>query len=370
VTETGLPRIVLVTDERATCDLQELGRRLTIVAGTLDHIAADTAADAQALLVDVDLHNLSKVQQLRRALAPLPRTTPIFFAVDRGTDAHFSVVQANALGGRRMLTRPYTAADVLAALADLAPRPVEIRTVPRRPAAASVTVAAALLKGSFRSLTLGVPLDLDATADAGQQMLLGVQESGLGNWLDDVRSHHDGTFQHCLLVAGAAAAWGIEAKLPPADQAALTTAALLHDLGKAKIPNEILDKPGKLDERETAIIRRHPIIAREYLVTQKGLSPAILHAVTHHHEMLDGSGYPSGLKGDQIPTLTRVLTVCDIYGALIERRPYKAPKPPADALLLITDMASKGLVDFEIVRVLANAFGLGLRSDALKIIRS
>lgn len=362
-------RLLVITDDHATANLQDLAQRLAVITNTLDAITPETLRDAEAVLVDVDLGKLSAVQQLRRQLSPLPRATPLLFAVDRGAAARFSVVQANALGGRRMVTRPYAAADVLAALADLAPKPTVARPAPVRPAP-SVTVAAALLKGSFKSLTLGTPLDLDATADAGQQMLRGVQESGLTNWLDDVRSHHDGTFQHCLLVAGAAAAWGIEAGLPAADQLNLTTAALLHDIGKAKIPSEILDKPDKLDERETAIIRRHPIIGHEYLLAQKGMSPAVLHAVAHHHEMLDGSGYPSGLKGARIPTLTRVLTVCDIYGALIEHRPYKAPKPPAEAILLITDMASKGLVDFEIVRVLANAFGLGLRSDALKIIRS
>jgi putative nucleotidyltransferase with HDIG domain len=359
-----------VTDDHAQGVPAGLAERMTIVAGRLDDTSPDALAKSEAILIDMDLRDLSKVQDLRRRLAVVPRGTPLIFAVDRGSAAHFSVVQANALGGRRMLTRPYDANDVLAALTDGEPRTVVPAAVPKRPPNPSVTVAAALLKGSFRSLTLGTPLDLDTTADAGQQMLLGVQESGLGDWLDDVRSHHDGTFQHCLLVAGAAAAWGIEAGLPVAEQLNLTTAALLHDIGKAKIPNEILDKPGKLDEREQAIIRRHPIIGREYLVAQKGLSPAILHAVTHHHEMLDGSGYPAGLKGDRIPLLTRVLTVCDIYGALIERRSYKPPKPPAEALLLITDMASKGLVDFEIVRVLANAFGLGLRSDTLERIRS
>ena len=84
---------------------------------------------------------------------------------------------------------------------------------------------------------------------------------------------------------------------------------------------------------------------------------AVVEAVLQHHEYLDGSGYPSGLRGEAISPLARMLTVCDIYGALVEQRSYKPAKPPAEALYVLISMAQAGKLDFRIVRSFADAIG-------------
>ena len=137
----------------------------------------------------------------------------------------------------------------------------------------------------------------------------------------DAKSHF--TFSHSVGVTRIAAGIGNVMGLKPERKQLLNRAALLHDLGKLHVPNSILDKPGKLDADEWQIMREHP-----------GLTGSILRRVKQfrelasiagaHHEKLDGSGYPDCLRAEELPLETRILTIADIYGALIEDRPYRA----------------------------------------------
>ena len=119
-----------------------------------------------------------------------------------------------------------------------------------------------------------------------------------------------------------------------ADVERLYLAAMFHDIGKAKIPLAILDKPGRLDPDERALVESHPAAGYDVLKSNAGISPEILDAVRHHHEYLDGSGYPDGLCAESISDLVRILTISDIFAALIEY-----------AHLQAGDAARKGLRD-------------------------
>lgn len=98
--------------------------------------------------------------------------------------------------------------------------------------------------------------------------------------------------------------------------------ALMHDIGKIAVPSEILTKPGKLIEQEMALVRTHPEMGGE-IVSHIDFDPAILRIVTQHHERLDGSGYPNGLKGDEISFEARIVAVADILEAITSHRPYR-----------------------------------------------
>jgi HD-GYP domain-containing protein (c-di-GMP phosphodiesterase class II) len=111
------------------------------------------------------------------------------------------------------------------------------------------------------------------------------------------------------------------------DQRRLARAALLHDVGKAFIPVAILDKPGVLTDEEMIEIRKHPRLGYDALAAQGGFPPEMLDVVLHHHEFLDGTGYPDGLRGDQISDIVRLTTIVDIYAALVEKRAYRLPLP-------------------------------------------
>jgi diguanylate cyclase (GGDEF)-like protein len=115
----------------------------------------------------------------------------------------------------------------------------------------------------------------------------------------------------------------------------IRTAALLHDIGKVGVPDEILHKPGKLDEREWQIMRQHPVIGERILRAIPGFG-AIARMVRHEHERWDGGGYPDGLSGTAIPVGSRIILACDAYHAMTSDRPYRKAMPHPRAMAELT----------------------------------
>jgi putative two-component system response regulator len=141
--------------------------------------------------------------------------------------------------------------------------------------------------------------------------------------------------------------------LSPRDQEAARLGGLFHDFGKVGVSDAILRKPGKLTTQEFDEIKRHPAKGRELLGPMKSLAGA-LPAVYHHHERMDGSGYPEGLMGESVPLVARVVTVADIYDALTTDRPYRPALEHTRALGIMDDEARRGWWD----RRLVTEFGL------------
>jgi putative nucleotidyltransferase with HDIG domain len=181
-----------------------------------------------------------------------------------------------------------------------------------------------------------------ATVDRGVDPVINaIKHGGLARWLDSVWVHDDTTYQHSLQVAGLAAAVAMSLRFPLRDQQRFTRAALMHDLGKGRIPLDILNKPGKLSDDEWVVMRSHARIGHDILVNGGITDRLTLDAALHHHEMIDGSGYPDRLHGDGISDPVRLMTICDIYAALVEKRPYKEAKSPEDAFGILYGMGTK-----------------------------
>ncbi|MCJ2043633.1 HD domain-containing protein [Methylobacterium sp. J-078] len=232
------------------------------------------------------------------------------------------------------------------------------RPVPGEPSVPSAATAAraeslarvadAMVTRVFEAAGAGRALT-PAETDAGTEVILeAVSECGIRTWLEAIERHDQQLYQHSLSVAGYAAAFGTGLGLPRADRMRLARAALLHDLGKARIPLEILNKPGRLTPAEMAVMQTHPAIGADLLRDQEGFDAQTLQVVRHHHEMLDGSGYPDGLAGAAIPDLVRLVTICDIHSALTERRPYRDPLPHREAHALMLDMVPR--LDADLLR--------------------
>ncbi|CAO4134619.1 hypothetical protein OFEAOIEE_LOCUS2353 [Methylorubrum extorquens] len=200
--------------------------------------------------------------------------------------------------------------------------------------------AGTLMTRLFESAQTG-PIDLPSVERGIAPVLDAIHEGGLSRWLDEVWAHDDVTFQHCLLVSGVVAAFAQNLGLSATDKQLMTRAALVHDVGKSRIPLAVLNKPGRLDDDERAVMQTHAPIGHEILMASGGCDPITLAVTRHHHEMLDGSGYPDKLCADAIGDPVRLLTICDIYAALIERRPYKVPMSSRDALSILSSMQGK-----------------------------
>jgi putative nucleotidyltransferase with HDIG domain len=204
----------------------------------------------------------------------------------------------------------------------------------------------------FAAISQGEPIDLSKAEGVTSHIINSIEQNGLSAWLNDVRRYHEGTFQHCLLVTGVAVGFALQTGFADLDVKRLGIAATLHDVGKARIPLAILNKAGRLDPNEDEIMKRHPVIGYELLKDIRGISPETLDGVRHHHEYLDGSGYPDALTAGQISDLVRLLTISDIFAALIESRPYRPPMSRQDAYKILCDM--EGKLELPLVKAFRN----------------
>ncbi|MBA3930850.1 MAG: phosphodiesterase [Xanthomonas sp.] len=140
------------------------------------------------------------------------------------------------------------------------------------------------------------------------------------------------TYLHSVAVSALMAMLAKQLQLPDDQVREAAFGGLLHDMGKAMLPVEVLNKPGKLTEEEFAIVRQHPVHG-ERLLRDGGITQeAILHIARHHHEKVNGAGYPQRLSGAELPLLTRMSAICDVYDAITSNRPYKAGWDPAESL--------------------------------------
>ncbi|MDQ8043789.1 MAG: HD-GYP domain-containing protein [Solirubrobacteraceae bacterium] len=137
--------------------------------------------------------------------------------------------------------------------------------------------------------------------------------------------------EHTTGVVEMALALGRELALPDDQLRSLEFGAMLHDIGKLHVPNEILNKPGKLTDEEWAIIREHPALGQQMLDTVGGALSETGHIVRAHHERYDGTGYPDGLRGEAIPLESRIITVCDSFSAMTTDRPYRGAMSAQEA---------------------------------------
>ncbi len=140
--------------------------------------------------------------------------------------------------------------------------------------------------------------------------------------------------------------------------AALKTGGVVHDIGKIGIPDHILNKPGKLTDEEYAVIKRHPVIGYDILKSLRTFHN-VLPIVRWHHERPNGTGYPDGLKGDELPLLPRITSVADVFDALSTDRPYRAALPlPKCKEILLSD-AEKGWLDMDLVKLFCEGLDAG-----------
>jgi putative two-component system response regulator len=155
------------------------------------------------------------------------------------------------------------------------------------------------------------------------------------------------THGHCERLSNYSAQLGEHLGLSEEQLIALRRAGVVHDVGKVAVPDAILLKPGRLTEEEWKVIREHPAVGERICAPLKSFR-LVLPIIRHHHEKLDGSGYPDGLRGDAIPITARVLQIVDVYDALTTERPYKKAFPVIDALQTMQQEIAKGWWDPQI----------------------
>lgn len=155
------------------------------------------------------------------------------------------------------------------------------------------------------------------------------------------------THGHCERLAGYSARLGSEIGLPEPQLIALRRAGVVHDIGKVAIPDSILLKPRGLSAEEWELMKQHPVIGERICAPLKSFR-LVLPVIRHHHEKCDGSGYPDGLRAEEIPITARVLQIVDVYDALTTERPYKRALSSDEALQTMREEIGKGWWDKDI----------------------
>ncbi|WP_316198842.1 HD-GYP domain-containing protein [Bradyrhizobium sp. SZCCHNS2002] len=331
--------IHLVSDDVAKLAVLRgmLEDRCSLTSELLDG-AHVSGRNIDSLVVAADLRSVDNITALKEISDQLSRIPKRIFLTDH--KSRLSTVQAYALGATSVMSSTPTRNQLLSKLLDLRPSslaPSITQDGGRQAAFAGATCIASM----FAAVLSGGEIDVEETRRAGKRIADCVAENGLAEWLANVRRHHEGTYQHCLLVTGIAVDFGLSLGVRSYDLERLYMAAMFHDIGKARIPLAILDKPGRLDSNERALVETHPAAGYDALKGNAAITPEMLDVVRHHHEFLDGSGYPDGLCDASISDLTRILTISDIFAALIEYRIYKPAMPREKAYEILQSMEGK-----------------------------
>ncbi|MEP0775442.1 MAG: response regulator [Acidobacteriota bacterium] len=301
--------VLVIDDQRdsreaVTSALEPLGFKVLSASSGAEGLAIATTHQPDVILLDVLMPEMDGYEVCQRLKAsPETNLIPVVFLT--GFDSREARLRGLELGASDFLTKPF----------DLVELEVRVRNLV-----------------SFRHLTQ----DLD---DA-EQILLSIART--------VEARDVGTGDHCDRLSNLAAELGKRLGLDEADIKALRRAGYLHDIGKIGIPDRVLLKPGPLDEEEWRIMRSHVEIGVKMCSPLRTLR-SVLPIIRHHHERWNGTGYPDGLAGEEIPLLARVFQVVDVFDALTNERPYRQPETPQGALAIIREETARGWWDPRIV---------------------
>lgn len=255
---------------------------------------------------------------------------------------------------------PAASAVAVAPAAPVAPP----RTTARAPLAAELRKAAAICDqgreaviAMFGEARMGRTVDCVGCMPLVREIADSVARNpGALISLARLKTRDDYTYMHSVAVCALMVALAQQLGLSEDDCRSAGLAGLVHDLGKALMPLEVLNKPGRLTDEEFAIMRTHPERGLELLQDAPGATSQMLDVVLHHHERVDGAGYPHRLSGEALTRLARMGAVCDVYDAITSNRPYKAGWDPAESIARMSTW--RGHFDPDVFNAFVRSLGI------------
>ena len=209
----------------------------------------------------------------------------------------------------------------------------------------------------FGEARMGRSVDAEACMPLVEEITGSVQRNpGALVSLARLKSKDDYSYMHSVAVCALMVALARQIGMDEAGCRQAGLAGLLHDIGKAMMPLDVLNKPGKLTDEEYTVIQGHPERGYQLLADGEGAGPEVLDVVLHHHERFDGKGYPHKLQGEQISLLARMGAICDVYDAITSNRPYKVGWDPAESIAKMA--AWKGQFDETLFAAFVQSLGI------------
>ncbi len=313
-------------------------------------ITADNVPDLSGYpgaVVGIDLKKRDLLEQYRSYCEKAGCVEiPKVFLVDRGSRQ--DVVQAATLKARATVDRPADTRKLLDAVCNASDHfRALMRNGPNHCLEASQS-GLECLHVITSAVQSGLPLPRAVFDRSAQHICNAIQHGGALEFLSAINGHHSYSYRHSMHVAGLTMAFATHLGFGDRDKTRMVLGALMHDVGKARIPLELLDKETPLTPEEQGIVRTHASLGYEILKSDGNWDPLTLKLVHEHHEYLNGTGYPRGLAGEAICDPVRMLTIVDVFSALVDKRSYKDPMSPRGAMQMLYSMS--GCLDMDFVR--------------------
>ncbi|HET7219552.1 MAG TPA: HD domain-containing phosphohydrolase [Vicinamibacterales bacterium] len=295
-------RILVADDEQPVAEvlrriLMKDGHTVEVVNDGLAALKAVTALKPHVVLLDVNMPGMSGIDVCRRLKQDLThRLTPVILVT--GMAQREKRIEGLEAGADDFLSKPVDGQELLARVRSLVRMK---RYTDDLDSAASLIIAMALL----------------------------------------IEARDGNTEGHCHRMANYATALGRALNLDEQDLHALHRGGFLHDIGMLAIPDAVLNKSGPLNPEEYELMKSHTIVGDQLCGNQRSLEP-VRPIIRHHHERYDGSGYPDGLKGDEIPLLAQIIGLVDVYDAVTTRRPYQGPHTAQEAIDILRGQVVRG----------------------------
>ncbi len=209
----------------------------------------------------------------------------------------------------------------------------------------------------FQEARMGKAIEAEAAAPLVEEISNSVMRNpGALISLARLKTADDYTYMHSVAVCALMIALARQLGLDEQQTRDAGMAGLLHDLGKAMIPLDVLNKPGKLTDAEFTLVKTHPEEGHKLLLEGKGVSDVTKDVCLHHHEKVDGSGYPNGLNSETMSLFAKMGAVCDVYDAITSNRPYKAGWDPAESIKRMAEW--KGHFDPAVFQAFVKSLGI------------
>jgi len=288
------------------------------------------------LLVDESAQPAGGVKTIQRLrAAPQLANVPIVFTTKQVRV--FPQHELDQMGANAVLQKPFRRSQLLKLISSLVNSSVEAKweTLPEHQKQC-LQKTVDMFNGISDLIDKGEPISYRTMVMACDPLVEVVRQHDVKSLMASVRDHDNYSYVHSLRVATLLSMFGHAIGLEGDELTVLASGGLVHDIGKMTIPHEVLNKPGRLDDAELVVMRSHVDRTLEHLRRSPNLPPGISTIASQHHEKLDGSGYPKGLQAGQLNELARMASIVDVFSALTDRRVYKPPMPPEDALAIMT----------------------------------
>lgn len=313
----------------------------------INSVSHDDIMKSVLIIVQVDLNDPNSITPLKEIMA-LPERShiPTLFLLHEFSRRE--VVQASTLGATDYTVYPCPDRNFTFILENLINKTVEkawskLSQIQEE----ALKVSLKVVEKTFHNAAKGLEVSQQEVKDSCNLIVEATAKDGLNDWMDAIRQHHNTTYRHSMMVCGYMVSFGMLIGANKTDLQKVAVGGMIHDIGKAMVPLEILEKQSELTPEEWKILKNHPLDSK-FILEGAGWDDVTIDIAAHHHEKLDGSGYPYGLKGNEISDIVRTVSIANIFSGLTDKRSYKPAMTAEKAIETMLDMEDQ--LDISLVK--------------------